>query len=273
MNNNPLNKIILILSLPLSILTIFVSYTGLFTPDFYSTETLNWQAQAMGQDIIDLFLVTPCLLVTSVLAYRNNRMATLIWGGVVLYLTYTFVLYSFDIHFNKLFVYYCLCLGLSFYSFLYFLFAYHNQNEEVYFENGSIIRTIGIYFLVIAILFYALWLLEIVPAISQNIQPKSVAETASLTNGVHVLDLSVVLPAIFITGIFLLRGKSFGFILAPVFLTFLALMDITIGALTVVMKIKGVESDLTLTAIMTAFALVSVLLLIRYFKNIKTIPG
>lgn len=269
MHNHPSNKTILALSLPLSILTIFVSYTGLFTPGFYSAETLNWQAQAMGQDMIDLFLVTPCLLITSVLVYKNNRTAALIWGGVVLYLTYTFVLYCFDVHFNKLFVYYCLCLGLSFYSFLHFLFAYHHQNIEVHSENESIVRSIGIYLIVIAVLFYALWLAEIVPAISQNIPPKSIAETGVSTNGVHVLDLSVILPAAFITGILLLRRKQFGFIFAPIFLTFFVLMDITIGALTIVMKIKGVESDLSLTAIMAVLASVSTVLLIRYFKNVK----
>ena len=270
MNYNHQGKIILALSLPLSILIIIVSCVGLSTPGFYSTETLNWQAQSIGQDMIDLFLITPCLLITSILSYRNNRTATMIWGGVVLYLTYTFVTYCFDIHFNKLFVLYCVCLGLSFYSLMYFLFTHHKENSKEYFENKPVVRFIGIYFLIISALFYFLWLSEIIPAIIQNTIPKSIVETGLFTNAVQVIDLSVFLPGIFITGISLLKRISFGLILVPIILTFFVLMDISIGTLAVVMKMKGVESNLVLTVIMGVLALLSLVLLIWYFKSIKT---
>lgn len=269
MNLNYSNKIIPILSLSLSALTIVVSCVGLFTPDFYSAETLNWRAQSVGQDMIDLFLIVPCLLITSVLAYRNKTTATLIWGGVVLYLTYTFVLYCFDVHFNKLFIVYCIGLGLSFYSFIYFLFTQCKERIRETFGNKPVARFIGTYFIIMAVLFYFLWLSEIVPAISQNVVPESISETGLFTNGVQVIDLSVILPAIFITGIFLLRRISFGLILAPVILTFFVLMDVTIGMLAVVMKVKGVENDLMLTVIMSVLAIVSLLLLIWYFKSRK----
>lgn len=262
-------KNILGLSLPLSVLLITVSCVGLLTPNFYSAETLNWQAQSIGQDMIDLFFITPCLLVTSVLAYKHNRAATMIWGGVVLYLTYTFVLYCFDVHFNKLFLLYCLCLGLSFYSLVYFLFTNHKVGK-VHHENKHVTRFIGLYFIVIALLFYFLWLSEIVPATIQNTIPKSVTDAGLFTNGVQVIDLAVILPAIFISGILLLKGISLGYILTPIILTFFVLMDITIAMLAIVMKIKGVESDLVLSVIMSVLALVSLALLIWYLKRIKT---
>ena len=264
------NRTILLLSLLLTALIITVSCVGLLTPDFYSKETLTWQAQSIGQDMIDLFLIAPCLLITSILAYRNNKAATMVWGGVVLYLTYTFVIYCFDIHFNKLFVIYCLCLGLSFYSLMYFLFDKHTETRNQNFENIPVIRFIGIYFIIVSILFYFLWLAEIIPSIIKNTIPKSVVETGLFTNGVQVIDLAVFLPAIFITGIFLMKRKSFGFILTPVMLTFFVLMDITIGMLVVVMKMKGVAGDLTLTAIMSILALISLVLLIWYFRRVKT---
>src|SRR5688572_30684509 len=102
------DRVILWISLPLAALVIFVSTWALLTPGFYSAETLNWQVQSSGQDLVDLFLVVPCLLVSSVLAYRKNRAATMIWGGTVLYTTYTFVIYCFAVHFNELFFCYCL---------------------------------------------------------------------------------------------------------------------------------------------------------------------
>jgi hypothetical protein len=65
MNKNNQSKIIL--SLPIIILIIIASYRGLFIPDTYSKETLNWTAQAIGQDAINLFPITPFLIVTSLL--------------------------------------------------------------------------------------------------------------------------------------------------------------------------------------------------------------
>lgn len=263
------NKIILLLSFPLSCLIIIVSCFGLFSPDFYSKETLNWEAQSVGQDMIDLVLLVPCLLITSILAYRNNRTATMMWGGVMFYLTYTFVLYCFDVHFNKLFVLYCFCLGLSFYSSAYFLFTQYKKIINGDLVNKFMVRFIGFYFLIIATLFYFLWLSEIIPAIIHKAIPKSLTEVGLFTNGVHVIDLAIFLPGIFITGIFLLKRLSLGFILTPVILTFFVLMDITIGTLALVMKMNGIEINITLTAIMGILALVSLGLLIWYFKETK----
>jgi len=76
--------------------------------------------QTFEQNIIDLLFVAPSLIISGVFAARKNRNAFRIWSGVVLYLTYTFTIYCFDVHFNKLFLVYCLGLGFSFYSLVFF---------------------------------------------------------------------------------------------------------------------------------------------------------
>lgn len=184
-----------------------------------------------------------------------------------MYLTYTFLIYCFAIHFNKLFVVYCLCLGLSFYAFALFLFAIIKEKIKISVENKTLLRFTGIYFIVIAVLFYLLWLSEIIPSILENKIPKSVTEAGLFTNAVHVIDLSVVLPAIFITGILLLKRNTLGFILTPMLLTFFVLMDITIGMLTVIMKMKGLDTELSVAVIMALLALLSLMLLIAFFRN------
>jgi len=264
------NRIILLLSLPLSALIIIASCIGLLTPEFYSAETANWQAQSIGQDFVDLFLVVPCLLISSILAFRNSRNAKMIWGGVVLYITYTFVIYCFAVHFNSLFIVYCLCLGLSFYSLVYFLFTLNTERKKASFEKKTVFRFIGFYFIIISVVFYFMWLSEIIPAIVQSTIPKTVAEAGLFTNAVHVIDLSVVLPAIFITGILLLKRKPLGIFLTPVLLTFFVLMDITIGALVVIMRTKGLDAELSVTMIMAMLVLISVVLLVWYLKGFKT---
>ena len=253
---------ILIISLLLAVLISIVSFVGLFTPDFYSRETPNWQAQSVGQDIVDLLFISPALIISSIMAFRNNKIFKRIWGGVLLYLVYTFVLYCFDVHFNALFILYCFCLGLSFYLFVNFLYQENALENKEITEIRTIDWVAGIYFITLSALFYFLWLAEIIPSIVRKTTPKSVEDAGLFTNGVHVIDLSVILPGIFIAGVSLLQKKRIGFILAPVFLTFFILMDITIGTLTIIMKMRGLESNLMISFIMAALALFSLSLLL-----------
>lgn len=66
---------ILVLSLPLALLVIGVSCVGLFTPEFYSRESMNWQAQSIGQDLMDLSVIIPVLLISAAMAYSGHRLA------------------------------------------------------------------------------------------------------------------------------------------------------------------------------------------------------
>lgn len=273
MNSHSPGRTILLLSIPLAVLVTIASCVGLFTPGFFAAETPNWQAQSTGQDMVDLFLIAPCLLISSILAYKNNRAAMMIWGGVVLYLCYTFTIYCFSIHFNRLFIIYCSALGLSFYSSLYFLFSIKDLPVETNPVKKKIARVFAIYFLFIAVAFYFLWLSEIIPAVIAGSVPESLKETGLFTNAVHVIDLAVFLPGIFLTGILLLKGRSVAFILAPALLAFFVLMDISIGVLIIVMREKGLEGSLAIAAVMGLLALISLVLLAWYFKSSRTIQA
>lgn len=245
-----------------------VSYAGLFFSGTYAKETANWQAQAFGQDIIDLFLITPLLLITSWLAYKNSRAALLLWSGVLVYLIYTFVLFCFSVHFNYLFIVYCLTLGLAFYAFLYFLFSQFNKPIASWFTEKMPVKTIGIYLILLAGLFYFLWLSEIITATLSNTTPSTITAAGLITNPVHALDLSVVLPGLMIVAILFLKRKPSGLLLVPAALTFGILMDITIGSLVIVMNLKGMETDISLAVIMGTFALFTLGLLIWFFKGL-----
>ncbi len=262
------NRLILWLALPLVLLLVASSSCGIFIKDFYAAETNNWQVQSRGQDLIDLLLITPALIVTSILAHRENKAALLVWGGVVLYLTYTFTIFSFSVHFNSMFVVYCLILGLSFYAFIYFIYViFKNDSVNDVSISGSFSKVMGIYFMSVSCIFYLLWLSEVIPATINNSIPQTIIDVGLPTNPVHVLDLAVVLPGIFVTGLLVLKKRSIGFVLAPVVLTFFILMDLTIAILTVMMVTKGFEGSMIVAGVMTMLALASALLLVQYLRS------
>ncbi len=263
-------QVMMALSVSLAFLVAGVSLVGIFTPDFYAKETLNWQVQSLGQDIIDLVLVVPVLMVTTLITFKIKRTGALLWGGVILYLIYTFTIYSFDVHFNKLFIFYCLTFGLAFYSFLYLIYKQLKEPTITQIESVAVKKVIVVYFITLSILFYFLWLSEIVPSVINNTIPKILVEAGLPTNPVHVIDLAIFLPGIFSTGILVLKNKPLGLILTPVMLVFFILMDITIAALSAMMQQKGLEGSFSITIAMGALALFSLVLLVWYMRSIRS---
>lgn len=272
MNTDNECSIIVRLSILICILLLVVSCVGLLFPSTYSAETPNWTAQAVGQDMFDLFLVVPFLLVTAIFIHKKSRKALLLWSGAMLYTIYSFLIYCFAVNFNNLFIIYCLILGLSLYSFAYYLVGQLRRSAGNWFKEGIPVKAVGYYFIGIACVFYLLWLSEIVPSIMAGTTPKNIIEMGLLTNPVHALDLSIALPGIFIVAVLLLKRKTLGLLLAPAVLIFVILMDVTIGGLNIVMRARGLEGSYVISTVMVVLALVSVLLLIRYLKGVNLTP-
>jgi hypothetical protein len=252
----------------LAALITVVSLVGLLTPDFYSNETLNWQVQSRGQDMIDLFLIVPALFVTKTISLKKKN-SLLLWMGTLLYITYTFVIYCFDVHFNSLFPVYCSILGLSFYSFCWTFYKHIMDFRTRPIVDIRMSRTTGIYFVLVSLSFYLLWLADIIPSAISNSTPANLRQSGLPTNPVHVIDLSFFLPAIFVTGIWLLRKKRIAPVLAIILLFFFILMDITIGWLTIKMKQDELTSGNAVIAAMAALATISFVLLIWNLRAIQ----
>jgi len=269
MLNKKKDVTILFLSVPLVILTAIVSYAGIFIESTYARETTLYASQGIGQDIVNLFVVVPILMVATFFAYHKSKSGLLIWSGAIFYLVYSYTIYSFGLHFNHFFVVYCVILGLSFYSFVYFVLSELQGNVSEWFSNKISTRLTGIFLIVIAVLFYFIWLSELIPSIRMNEIPKSIVESGLLINPVHVLDLSICLPALLITGIALIRKKSIGFLLAPTMLIFCIFMAIAIAAMVLVMKSKGLDYDLVLFSVFGLITFISIFILIRYVRMLK----
>lgn len=255
-------KIILVSAIQ-ALLIAFTCISALLIPGFYKSESGNWQAQSLGQDLIDCFLVVPVLIISSYLTAKGSLKAYGILGGVNFYLTYTYLINCFAVHFNSFFLFYCIILGLSFYSSLWFFFRQLQNGLTPAMNNRPLVKITGIYFITIAVIFSMLWVKDIIPSILADQTPAILKEAGLFTNPVHVIDLSVFLPGLFITGYFLLKKNETALRLAPAFLVFMILMNFTIGFLVVFMRQKGTESDLAVSAMMVLPAIFSFILLRR----------
>jgi hypothetical protein len=188
---------------------------------------------------VDLLLVVPVLLISGIKGYRGSIPARLVWLGTQGYLLYNFVIYAFGVHFNALFLVYCATLGLCFYATVFSIpFIPNEQIAEAYGPRAPR-KTIAIVFLVLAIQAAAFDLREDIAAILAGRIPQSVADATTPVNFIHVLDLVFLLPALCITAILLFRRKAAGYVLAPVFLTLLAIMSMELVSIVTVMGRAG----------------------------------
>lgn len=256
-------KVIRAFSLIVTVLICLTSWRGLFSPGVYTKETELWTAQAMGQDLINLYII-PFYLLSALLINRKENYFALIWTGISSYFVYTFLIYCFDIQFNRMFLLYVSILGLTCYS----LFIFYYANGERFYtpKKPSFLHQLtGGYFIFTAILFSGTWLSVIIPATVFNTVPEDLEMLP--TNPVHVLDLAIVLPGIFIAGLLLIRDRKLGHFLAPVVLTFSALMQLTIVLLMLFLEEHGKHTPSGVIWFVFVLALISSVLLLLNLKH------
>lgn len=260
------NKAVIFLTVPLLLGVAATSLYSLLAEDFYLRETPNWALQSWGQDIINIALVCPVLFFASVMAYTGRKSAMLIWAGVNLYLAYTFAIYAFAIHFNELFLVYCINFGLAFYACAYFIYWAVTTHPEPVMINNRLMRITSIFFFFLSVVFYLLWLSAVIPELSNTEVPQSLIDTGLMTNPVHVIDLSVFLPGMCIVAILLWRKVWMSYVLTPLLLTFLVLMNLTIGFLHALMFDQGMAGNPALIYVMVGLSVFCLVLLNGYVK-------
>ncbi|NOY38020.1 MAG: hypothetical protein GXO83_10670 [Chlorobi bacterium] len=267
--NQSASRISVIFTAILLITLSVISVLGVFIPETYSRETASLAAQGMGQDFINLFIVVPLLFIILLIKPYNRIMPGFIYGGLLLYILYSFFIYSFGIHFNRLFILYCLTLGLSFYAFVFHLHEFSPKVSEKTFGPKIPAKITAIFFMFIALVFYMLWLKDIIPALIHNTVPEQVHKDNLLVNPVHVVDLAFALPALIITAILLFKKHRIGYLFAPVWLGFCILLGLALTGMVVALKIKGISEDLSVAFVFVTISLVSLVLLWGWLKNIK----
>jgi hypothetical protein len=259
------------ISLPLALLVAFASLGGIVMPATYARETASWAAQGVGQDWANLVLVVPWLIGAAIFTLRGSRRAVLLLGAALVYTLYSYVIYAFAVHFNALFLIYCVVLGLAFFTLLLLLRAFLEVDVSRWYDDRAPVKTAGILQIVVALVFGGLWLSEIVPAMLAGGVPASLTEGGFFTNPVHVLDLSILLPALAMSGYLLLRRHSTGYLLAPILLGFAVLMAAAIAGMIVMMARRGIAIDPGSALVLAAMSLASAIVLAALLRRVHEV--
>jgi hypothetical protein len=270
MNKNARNADVwLWLTVPITILLAIAAGCGVFISGLYR-DTPSLVAQAIGQDAITLMMALPALVIGAFLTSRGSQRARLIWLGVLVYVVYTYASYAFGIRFNPLFLIYIALLGCSTYALIGGLVTTDWASIKAGFTERTPVRVVSIFLVVIAGLFYLLWLSEAVPASLTGIPPQSVKDDGTPTNVIHVLDMAWLLPALVITAVSLWRKQPMGYVLAAALLANLVFLALAILSMVVFQGRGGEPVVIPLVVIFVALFAISIGMLIWHLKNLKS---
>jgi hypothetical protein len=254
-------------TLAIAFLLTITAVAGIYWPATYAREISR--DGGLASDIVDLFLVLPILLISGIKGCRGSLPARLVWLGTLGYLLYNFVIYTLGVHFNGLFLVYCATMGLCFYAATFSVRSIPvGQVAETYGPRAPR-RAIAIVFLWIALATASTYLREDIPAILTGRVPQSVTEMNLPVNFIHVLDLVFLLPALCITATLLFRRKAAGYVLAPVFLTLLAIMSMELVSIFAVTGHSGLRMNLPKIIFFAMLGMGFTTLLWFYFSSVK----
>jgi hypothetical protein len=255
-----INQVWIGTSVLVSVLVAITSLFGIFVKTTYSLETPAWAIQAIGQDCANLVVVI-LLLISTFFVLNNSLKAYLVWLGIYLYLLYAFMIYTFSVHFQFLFLAYVLILGLSFYTLIGGLLSVDLDMISPSLMGNTRAGAVSIFLFGIGVLFSLLWLSEIIPNLVAGTIPRSLVDTQLWVNPVHVLDLALLLPGMIITSFLLWKGKILGYVMAVPMLVFAATMGLGIIAMFILSAREGMSFPIpaaimvgTIIVLSTAFS-------------------
>lgn len=270
MNKNSGNADVwLWLTVPIAILMAIAAASGIFIAGLYR-DAPSLVAQAIGQDAITIVVALPALAVSAFLASRGSKRARLIWLGILLYVAYTYASYAFGIRFNPLFMIYVALLGCSTYALIGGLATTDWVGIKAAFTERTPVRAVSIFLLVVAALFYLIWLSEAIPASLTGIPPQSVQEDGTPTNVIHVLDMAWLLPALVVAAVSLWRKQPLGYALAPALLSNLVFLPLAILSMILFQARGGEPVAVPLVTIFIVLFGASIGMLIWLLKNLRS---
>ncbi|WP_441000127.1 hypothetical protein [Fodinibius sp. SL11] len=281
-------KSITVLSSVIVLLAIIGASVGIFSsggPGPYDIETVRGETvtvygkglykhmsqdvapQGIAQDYVTLFVGVPLLIISLIWARRGSLKGRFLLAGTLGYFLVTYLFYLVMGMYNILFLVYVILLGTTFFAFAQTLLSFDLTNISERFSERTPVKFIGGFLLFNSIAIALMWLQVVVPPLLDgSIIPGQVEHYTTLI--VQGLDLGLLLPLSFVSGLLFIKRKPFGYLLTPVYFIFLSILMTALTAKVVAMGMLG-QNIMPAIVIIPFFGLVSIICSILIFKNIR----
>lgn len=247
--------------------SIFGETVSIYGKGLYRHESVQMASQAIAQDVVTLFLGIPLLLFSLYLARKGLLKGRLLLTGTLGYFLYTYVSYSFLSMYNSFFLLYVFLMSASLFAFILAMMSFDIQTLPKYFNEKLPVTFIGSFLLVVSFVFAFMWLGKIVPSLMKDTPPVGLEHYTTLV--IQAMDLGFVIPASILAGIWLMKRKPFGFLLASVMIIKEITLLTALSAMVVFQMLAGIKGLSVMLAIVILFNLIVIYCMYLFTKNIK----
>jgi len=243
----------------------------LFAPAILNgTPAMNGSAR--GTALVALFIAIPLLVASLAMVARGGVRPIIVWLGAAGFLQYNSVLFLLATPWNSLFLLYVAMFALGFWTLVLLLRAIDVPAFARRLSPRLPARALAGYLAVISVLNAGAWLREVIPGLFKK-SPAFLDGTGLTTNPVYVQDLSFWIPLMAVSAVLLWRRQAWGLVLAGGMLVYFFIESISVA----VDQWMGGTADPTSTVasvalapVFGALALVGLVPLFFYFRNLKT---
>lgn len=254
-------------TLLLVLLTTAVVVIGFTRPEQYPAVV---RTPLFVQDAVVLLVGVPALLVGLWTAHRGSLAGRIVWLGALTNSAYVWLSVGLQVPFNRFFLAYSALFCLSLFTLVGGVLATDPEFLRSALEDRLPERLYAGALLVIAGGLALLWLAELVPATVSGRPPTLVAEVGPQALVSHFVDLSIVAPGLAVAGLWLRRGRPWGYVLAGIGVVFGAILAPTLTGATVVFALAG---DVTVSTAVVGFtvlpALLALVLAVGYLRALS----
>lgn len=197
--------------------------------------------QGKAQDYVTLFIGVPLLIIGLALYRRRSLRGGIMLAGTVGYFLVTYLFYMCMAMFNELFLVYVALTSLAFFALAILMISFDTGRLADAMERRVPKKFAGGFLIFNSIAIALLWLSRIVPPLLDGtIYPEGLHHYTTLI--VQGMDLSLMLPLAFVSGLLFVKGRPFGYLLGPVYTGFLAIMMTALTAKIIGMSLAGVPA-------------------------------
>lgn len=258
------------------ILSIFIILTATLTTSIsllntklYSQNSDYVMQRIIVQDLVTLVVVVPLLIISTSLAAGQSRRGYLTWLGSLAYFLCTYGYYAFGIAYNKFFLVYVALFSISFFALTKGMLSLDVETTSLRFSRNTPVKTVSGFCIFFGLLISVLWLVKIIPPLV-SVEESPFLELLGTTTMVNqVLDLGIVGPLAILTGIWLWKRQSWGYILAAIIL----FKAITFGIDSLAVYVMDLQLGQTISSeemvFYGCFSVFAVVLMIQFLRNLR----
>lgn len=233
----------------------------------YKNDSVSIVAQGKASDFVTLVMGIPLLLFSLYLTNKGLFRGRIILTGTLGYFLYTYMSYTFLWMYNSLFIVYVFLMSLSLFSFILAMMSFDLENITLHFKDKLPVKFLGGFQIFLGFSIGMLWLGKIAPTIFEGKVPEGLEHYTTLV--IQGMDLGIIVPAAFLSGILLVKRKSFGYLLSSIIIIKGITMLTAISAMILNQALHNVEMNIIEMVIFPIFNLVAIISLILLLKNSK----